>query len=83
MFIEICQLFLTRGTDVDDLILNTLGVVFGLLCYKLLYKKFNNKMDEISSFFSNLAILVGDEKNCCFYDKIICRVSKLVVEKCN
>ena len=37
---------LTRGTDVDDLILNTLGVVFGLLCYKLLYKKFNNKMDK-------------------------------------
>lgn len=46
LFIEICQLFLTRGTDVDDLILNTLGVVFGLLCYKLLYKKFNNKMDK-------------------------------------
>ena len=46
LFIEICQLFLTRGTDVDDLILNTLGVVFGLLFYKLLYKKFNNKMDK-------------------------------------
>ena len=46
LFIEICQLFLTRGTDVDDLILNTLGVVFGLLRYKLLYKKFNSKMDN-------------------------------------
>ena len=46
LFIEVCQLFLTRGTDVDDLILNTLGVVFGLLFYKLLYKKFNNKMDK-------------------------------------
>ena len=46
LFIEIYQLFLTRGTDVDDLILNTLGVVFGLLCYKLFYKKFNNKIDR-------------------------------------
>ena len=25
LFIEFCQLFLSRGTDVDDLILNTLG----------------------------------------------------------
>ena len=46
LFIEICQLFLTRGTDVDDLILNTLGILLGLLLYKLLYKKFNKYMDK-------------------------------------
>jgi len=39
LFIEICQLFLTRGTDIDDLILNTIGVGLGLLVYKILYKK--------------------------------------------
>ena len=38
-FIEIIQLLLARGTDVDDLILNTSGVILGLLLYKLLYKK--------------------------------------------
>lgn len=41
LFIESCQLFLTRGTDIDDVILNTLGTYFGLLIYKFLYKKLN------------------------------------------
>ena len=36
LFIELSQLFLSRGTDVDDLILNTLGTTAGLLIYKLL-----------------------------------------------
>lgn len=49
LFIELCQLFLARGTDVDDLILNTLGVCVGLVLYRILYKwfgkmkKFKNK----------------------------------------
>lgn len=41
LFIEISQLFLTRGTDVDDLILNTLGVFIGSLVFNLLNKKAN------------------------------------------
>jgi len=41
LFIEFCQLFLNRGTDVDDLILNTVGTILGLLLYKFLNKKFN------------------------------------------
>ena len=41
-FIEFCQLFLRRGTDVDDLILNTLGVTLGLLVYKLLCRLFKS-----------------------------------------
>ena len=44
LFIEFCQLFLTRGTDIDDLILNTIGAVLGLVLYKLLYKKLNSFM---------------------------------------
>lgn len=39
LFVEICQLFLARGTDVDDLILNTIGVALGLLLYKFLKLK--------------------------------------------
>ena len=38
LFIEICQLFLTRGTDVDDLILNTTGVLLGILIHGFLQK---------------------------------------------
>lgn len=45
-FIEITQLLLARGTDIDDLILNTSGVTLGLLLYKLLYKKNNKNMDK-------------------------------------
>ncbi len=33
--IEVGQLFSFRGTDVDDLLMNTLGAVIGLLIYKL------------------------------------------------
>ena len=42
LFIEIFQLFLTRGTDVDDLILNTIGTILGLLLYRILYNKFKS-----------------------------------------
>ena len=38
LFIELCQLLMLRGTDVDDLILNTLGVLLGVLLYKLLQR---------------------------------------------
>ena len=36
VFIEICQLFLYRSTDIDDVILNTSGVILGLLAFHLL-----------------------------------------------
>lgn len=38
LFIETSQLFINRGTDIDDLILNTFGTILGLLFYKLLKK---------------------------------------------
>lgn len=40
--IEIIQLFLKRGTDIDDLILNTLGVFIGTLIYKKIGGKHEN-----------------------------------------
>ena len=42
LFIELSQLFLIRGTDVDDLILNILGTILGLLVYGFLYKNFKD-----------------------------------------
>lgn len=38
LFIEINQLFLIRSTDIDDLIFNTLGVILGLVIFKILKK---------------------------------------------
>ncbi len=50
LFIEIMQLFLSRGTDIDDLILNTIGVLFGLIIFKLL----NNKYYDFMNKFKNM-----------------------------
>ncbi len=38
LFIEVVQLLLPRATDVDDVILNTLGGVLGYLLYRLVQK---------------------------------------------
>lgn len=49
LFIETCQLFLARGTDVDDLILNTFGALLGALLFKILqrcYKGFTKKFKQ-------------------------------------
>lgn len=43
LFIETCQLFLARGTDVDDLILNTFGALLGALLFKILQRAFKGK----------------------------------------
>lgn len=36
LFIEVCQIAIQRDSDVDDLILNTLGAFLGALLYRLL-----------------------------------------------
>ena len=38
--IEICQLFCSRATDVDDLIMNTSGALVGYLCWKMFRRIF-------------------------------------------
>ncbi|HEO8422430.1 VanZ family protein [Niallia sp. FSL W8-0635] len=35
-FIEITQLFIGRSTDIDDVILNAFGIIFGFCVYKIL-----------------------------------------------
>ena len=44
--IEFCQLFLARGTDIDDLILNTLGTILGLLVFKGISKAFKKQFQK-------------------------------------
>lgn len=42
LFIETSQLFIGRETDVDDLLLNTFGVIIGIALYKLIKKTKND-----------------------------------------
>ena len=42
LFIEIVQLFLNRTSDIDDLLLNTLGVWLGIILYNY-YQKYKKK----------------------------------------
>lgn len=46
LFIECTQLFLRRGTDIDDLILNTIGVCIGLVVYICISKKWSSFTDK-------------------------------------
>lgn len=45
VFIEFCQLFLPRDTNIDDVLLNALGAAAGYLLYKLIAKRFQEKLD--------------------------------------
>lgn len=53
LFIEISQLFNNRATDIDDLIMNTLGAIIGWFIFtvlsKILRKLSNNTMVDIIS----------------------------------
>ncbi|UTI40313.1 VanZ family protein [Niallia sp. RD1] len=41
LFIEITQLFIGRSTDIDDVILNMLGIIFGFFLYKIHHNLFH------------------------------------------
>lgn len=46
LIIEVGQLFTIRATDIDDLIMNTLGTILGFILFKILsiiFKKLSNK----------------------------------------
>lgn len=47
-FIEFMQLFSIRSTDVDDLILNTLGAILGYIMYFILHKICKNFIDKLT-----------------------------------
>lgn len=46
LFIEISQMFLARATDIDDLILNTIGVIIGVVIFNMLHKYNNEKKEK-------------------------------------
>lgn len=43
LFIEITQLFIGRSTDIDDVILNALGIISGFCLYKILQTLFQKR----------------------------------------
>lgn len=44
-FIEFTQFFIGRGTDIDDIWINTLGGILGYIIYKVFNKLLTNKKD--------------------------------------
>ena len=61
LFIEIIQIFNFRATDLDDLIMNTLGTVIGFGIYYILFVKiFKNKSDK-DSFINRIKIEIQNE----------------------
>lgn len=61
LLIEISQILSSRGTDIDDIILNTLGAAVGLFFYHVLVKMTNSKYQNndraIMTFPSTLLVL--------------------------
>ena len=54
LFIEITQMFNFRATDVDDLMMNTLGTVIGFGIYYILFVKIFKNKEGKDSFRSRL-----------------------------
>ncbi len=59
-FIECSQLLNNRSTDIDDLIMNTIGAVIGLMFYRIFDKltKSNYQRKDIPAFLLAVSILI-------------------------
>ena len=60
LFIECSQLLNNRSTDIDDLIMNTIGAVIGLMLYQIFDKltKSNYQRKDIPAFLLAVSILI-------------------------
>ena len=56
LLIEISQSFNNRQTDVDDLILNTLGALIGYLLFRVLLNKIKRTANPVSNFKFELVV---------------------------
>ncbi|MDU5333468.1 VanZ family protein [Enterococcus sp.] len=50
LMIELLQLFNRRATDIDDLLMNTLGALIGFLIWLLYQKLFRKTLQQINAF---------------------------------
>lgn len=68
LIIELSQLFNRRITDIDDLLMNTLGALIGWVIYRLLQEhlaKFQDKVSVQSTNIEKISLLLRQEA--CFY----------------
>ncbi len=59
--IEMLQLLNIRATDIDDLIMNTLGTIIGYIIYFLLFNKFTSRFKLKNNTSDNLLIKYNAE----------------------
>ena len=62
LFIEIIQYFIARGTDINDIMLNTLGGYLGLFILKLMQNKWSIHFLKSENYFANKNIILSDIK---------------------
>ena len=68
LIIELSQLFNSRVTDIDDLLMNTLGALIGWVIFRLLKKHLLKSQDKVSVQSTNIGkipLLLREEA--CFY----------------
>ena len=68
LIIELCQLFNRRVTDIDDLLMNTLGALIGWVIFRLLKEHLSKLQDKVSVQSTNIEkipLLLREEA--CFY----------------
>ena len=56
MLVELSQLLNNRSTDIDDLILNTLGALIGFVIFRLCDKVF--KFDDGGSYYKYEMVII-------------------------
>ena len=68
LIIELCQLFNGRITDIDDLLMNTLGALIGWVIFRLLKAHLSKLQDKVSVQSTNIEkIPLLLRKEACFY----------------
>jgi len=68
LIIELSQLFNRRVTDIDDLLMNTLGALIGWVIFRLLKEHLSKLQDKVSAQSTNIEkipLLLREEA--CFY----------------
>lgn len=58
LIVELSQLINNRATDIDDLILNTLGTLLGFLVFKLILRKLKQKIPSEIGMIKEMVLLI-------------------------
>ena len=67
LIIELSQLFNGRITDIDDLLMNTLGALIGWVIFRLLKEHLSKLQDKVSVQSTNIKIPLLLREEACFY----------------